>query len=151
MGEIDGFGATTATLMLLAGCGGTSTIAIGESDDFGDGTLTVTAVEEMSAADISMLTGLDEVDGQTPYFVRYEVDFGGGEDSTMPAVNWKGRSSAGTMTPVNLYGIGEFECSGRGEVENGVATGCQLFFAEPDATVESVNYGGSGPWAINVD
>ncbi len=50
---------------------------------------------------------------------------------------------------MNLLGIGEFAYAGLGEVAEGRATGCQLVFVEPDATLESVGIGASGPWAAS--
>lgn len=143
--------ASTAAVLLLASCSGGGALPIGESDDYGDGTMTVTAIDEMTAADIASLTGLDEVEGYTPYFVHYEVDFGSEGDESVPASAWHGDASSGEVAPVNLFGIGDFACDGLGEVADGSATGCQLVFVEPDATLESVGIGASGPWAAAED
>jgi len=140
-----------ALLVSLTGCGGGDALPLGESDSYGDGTMTVTAVEERSAADIAMLESLDEVEGQTPYFLRYEVDFGSDTDPSVPATAWNGETTDGPISPVQLFGIGEFECDGLGEITDNKASGCQLVFAQPGATLESVSIGSSGPWAVDAD
>lgn len=133
-------------VLLLAACGVPSNAQLGEGVRIGDGTLTVTSIEERSTEDIAGLE-LDELDGQTPYFIDYTVDFNDGKDSINENF-WKGKTSEGEATPVNVLDFsGDFDCTGLGEVKDGRAEGCQLIMVPEGATLESVTFGGAGTWA----
>lgn len=132
-------------VLMLAACGVPSNAKLGEGVRIGDGTLTVTSIEERAAEDVADLE-LDELKGQTPYFVEYTVEFNDGKDSINENF-WKGKTSDGEATPVNVLDFsGDFDCKGLGEVKDGKAEGCQLIMVPEGATLESVTFGGAGTW-----
>lgn len=132
-------------VLMLTACGVPSNAKLGEGVRIGDGTLTVMSIEERAAEDVANLE-LDELKGQTPYFVEYTVEFNDGKDSINENF-WKGKTSDGEATPVNVLDFsGDFECTGLGEVKDGKAEGCQLIMVPEGATLESVTFGGAGTW-----
>ncbi|MGV8883533.1 MAG: hypothetical protein ACOH19_15410 [Rhodoglobus sp.] len=132
-------------VLLLAACGVPSNAKLGEGVRISEGTLAVTSIEERSAEDIADLE-LDELAGQTPYFVEYTVEFNDGEDSINENF-WKGTTSEGEATPVNVLDFGgDFGCPGPSEVKDGKVDGCQLIMVPEGATLETVSFGGAGTW-----
>jgi len=131
-------------LLLLSACG-SSGGEIGDEVRISDGTMTVTAIEERTADDLGDLE-LDELAGQTPYFVSYEVVFNDGK-SDLNENFWKAKASNGEASPINVLDFGgDFDCTGLGEVSDGKAEGCQLIMVPEGATLESVSFGGAGTW-----
>lgn len=132
-------------LFLFAGCGVPANAELGSGVRISDGTVTVTSIEEKSTEDVADLE-LDELEGQTPYFVEYEVQFNDGADSINENL-WKAKASSGEATPLNIISIGGgFDCTGLGEVSGGKAKGCQLVMVPDGASLESVSFGNAGTW-----
>ncbi|MCS5722272.1 hypothetical protein N1028_14415 [Herbiconiux sp. CPCC 203407] len=134
--------------LLLAACGVPADLTVGESAGISGGSLTITSIEERPASDLVDIE-LDELEGQTPYFVHYEVEFDGADDSLDRSL-WKGSASSGEVTPLNIIDIGgNFDCNPTGDVTEGQAEGCQLLMVESGATLESVGYGAAGRWTVS--
>jgi hypothetical protein len=134
-------------VLTLAGCGVPSDRSLGESVEISDATLTVTAIEEGTADDIAELE-LDELDGQTPYFVRFDVTFDDGAEHEFDSSLWKADASTGKASPVRVIQItDQFDCAGLDKNETDNAEGCQLIMVEPGATLESVSYAAYARWA----
>jgi hypothetical protein len=139
-------------VLVLASCSASGIpqdTELGESVDISDGKLAVTEIEKGSAEDIAELD-LDELQGQTPYFVHYEAEFDEGADHYLQTKLWKGDASKGKATPVEIIMIGDqFDCTGLEESTGNKAEGCQLVMVERDATLESIAFGGAGKWAVS--
>lgn len=134
-------------VLVLAACGPRDH-AIGDTVRISDGDLTVTAIEQGTAADVVDLE-LDDLEGQTPYFIRYEVDLNDGADGIEES-RWQGSATSGDVTAINVIQIGDgFDCTGLGEIVDGEAEGCQLVMAEDGATLEWVAFGGAGRWVTD--
>ncbi|MFB2586370.1 hypothetical protein [Herbiconiux liukaitaii] len=129
--------------LLLAACGIPADLSLGDSVDISNGSVTVTSIEERPASDVADIE-LDELAGQTPYFVRFEVQAEGDDfDENL----WKGKATGGEVTPLNIIDIsGGFDCNGLGEIVDGTAEGCQLMMVESGETLESVSYGQAATW-----
>jgi hypothetical protein len=134
-------------VLVLAACG-PQDHAVGESVAISDGELTVTAIEQGTADDVAELE-LDELEGQTPYFIRYEVDLNDGADG-IDESRWQGSASSGDVTAINVIQIGDgFDCTGLGEIVDGEADGCQLVMVEEGASLDWVAFGGAGRWTTD--
>jgi hypothetical protein len=137
-------------VFVLASCSGIpQDTELGESVRISDGRLAVTEIEKGSTEDIAELD-LDELQGQTPYFVHYEAEFNEGADHYLQTKLWKGDASKGKATPVEIIMIGDqFDCTGLEESTGNQAEGCQLIMVERGATLESIAFGGAGKWAVS--
>lgn len=132
-------------LLLLSACG-SSGGEIGDEVRISEGTMTVTGIEQRTAEDVAALE-LDELAGQTPYFVAYEVAFNDGSEGDLDENFWKAKASDGEASPINVLNFGgDFDCTGLGEVSDGKAEGCPLIMVPEGATLESVSFGGAGTW-----
>lgn len=137
-------------LLLLTACGPMGSIDIGTEVRISDGSMTVTSIEAGTADDVSDLE-LDDLEGQVPYFVHYDVAFNEGADDIDEHL-WKAKTTGGEATAIDVFSIGGgFDCAGLGEVVERRAEGCQLFMVPEDADLESVSYGGAGTWKAPAD